>query len=437
MIHAVISVLLCLTTATPGDKEKSLVFANDDASFILNQMDELFNVRINMECADGASAVSADDTRWSGRFTARTPEEMLTKVTDDTPYTWEKKGGSFAIRPRRDSVLAGMISVAYPGGTLKEALKAILHARPDETSHPIEFGDVCLRTGVSSPDPEPETIPVPAFQFTGISATEALCRLVEMAGPKVYWLLSMRGPEGKRYLHARNQQRKRHCVDKNCLLSWTGTKDLPELDSVNAGNLDKMSVEIPPGEDPQRYGKFEFAFLWLSYADASADRVLRNDDPTVAFLMEQYKSGGRLPAGVTEESRRGKLRMDRGEPARRLRDQLLKAYGDVLELMPEHPKSPEVLFKMAELWANPHVMPVETQKAIDALKCIIHGFPEDVASSLRARFRIGDMYLDSGDITRAREYLDYVIAYRAQDNLDEQSRKEMESLRKAARSIRK
>ena len=133
--------------------------------------------------------------RVSGKFACGTVDQLLGKLTQDSPYTWEKRGRTYVVFPRTKSVLDFPVTLHVRRQTLGHAINRILEQSPGPE---MGLGSIAIGPG---PFPEPGKRIIESLDLDGIGCREALCRAVQCVGDDVVWDLA--GLKGGRTLFLR------------------------------------------------------------------------------------------------------------------------------------------------------------------------------------------------------------------------------------------
>lgn len=183
--------------AEAKDGAITITVNNDDLASVSQILTKAFGVRIC--CEDYAvvnpvskSVVPGDfesggpiskeqEYRFSGEFTATTPDEMLDALTGSSPYAWLANHSCYFVFPRSASLFMGeKVSLDIPPCTLWKAICAIVNARSEKDKAAQDAGVIDFRGGM--PALGPKDVHVGALSFRDVPVAEALFRAVEAIG---------------------------------------------------------------------------------------------------------------------------------------------------------------------------------------------------------------------------------------------------------------
>jgi hypothetical protein len=126
--------------------------------------------------------------RLNGHYSGSTADELLDKLTANSPYSWSKANRTYLIKPTRGSILAFPVTLNLKNTGIVEVINAILAQQPAVDGRRQIAG--LTDAGSASPKTvRPEQARVQSLVLNGVRADEALCRACEAADPPLCWEL--------------------------------------------------------------------------------------------------------------------------------------------------------------------------------------------------------------------------------------------------------
>ena len=126
---------------------------------------------------------------YEGKVAGASPEELLENLTRNTPYSWQKIGESYVVRPRGYTRLDFPVTLETNGLSLDEAIPKLLKQKP--TGPEIGYGMIIAMPVTPGVDPFPWLhAKLPPLKLDKMTAMEALCRLSARARADCVWELA-------------------------------------------------------------------------------------------------------------------------------------------------------------------------------------------------------------------------------------------------------